>query len=61
VLLLTRARGEITPSVAYLAMGSALTLAVAEINYVSKKVISPIYLADAAIEVVLILLWLVAI
>jgi hypothetical protein len=43
-----------------LGIGSALGLAIIDIIYVAKKVISKIYLADAAAELVLCLWWLLA-
>lgn len=41
-----------------LAMGSAISLAVIEFVYVAKRVISPIYLGDAIVELILIAWWL---
>jgi hypothetical protein len=40
-------------------MGAALALTSIDVIYVSRGVIAPIYLVDAAIEVVLILGWIV--
>ena len=48
-------------SLIILAMGSALSLAVVEFIYVAKRVISPIYLADAIAELTLIGWWVVSI
>jgi len=44
-----------------LAIGSALSLALVEVIYVAKRVISPIYLGDAAIELMLIGWWVLSI
>lgn len=41
-----------------LAIGNALALAVIELIYVSAGRIAPIYLADAAVELVLVVIWL---
>lgn len=57
-LLLGFVRNEISPEVRLLAMTSALALLAVDVIYVMKKVISPIYLADAVVEVVLISLWI---
>jgi hypothetical protein len=40
-----------------LAIGSALSLAAVDIVYVSREVIDPIYLADAAIEIAFVCVW----
>lgn len=50
--------GEVTDSIAMLAAGSAVALATVDINYSLKGVISKIYLADAAVEIPLVILWL---
>jgi len=57
-LVLAGASGEVTASVALLAAGSSAALACVDVRYASRRVISPIYLADAAIEAVLILCWI---
>jgi prepilin signal peptidase PulO-like enzyme (type II secretory pathway) len=46
--------------VVVLAMGSALGLTAIDVIYVSRNVLAPIYLADAALEVLLLLGWLTA-
>jgi len=51
-------RAEVTPSLAFLAVGSAAALAGVDLYYASRRVISPIYLCDAAAEAVLILCWI---
>lgn len=49
-----------SPEIFLLAVGSALALMLVDVVYVARKVISPIYLADAGAELILILLWLLA-
>ncbi|HEX8552341.1 MAG TPA: hypothetical protein VF681_12405 [Abditibacteriaceae bacterium] len=51
-------RRRITPEIVLLATLSAAALAAIDLIYVPLKVIAPIYLADAAAEIVLILLWI---
>ena len=58
VLIFAYYNAEINSSIVLLAIGSALSLAVVEFVYVAKRVISPIYLADATIELALITWWL---
>ena len=57
VLLLAAKRRAVTPEVALLAVGSALGLAAIDIIYVTARVIAPIYLADAAAELLLVAAW----
>jgi hypothetical protein len=57
VLILAQTNAEITASIIVLAMGSAFSLAVVELIYVAKRVISPVYLGDAFIELLLIAWW----
>jgi hypothetical protein len=57
VLILAQVNGEINTPIIVLAMGSAISLAMVEFIYVAKRVISPIYLADAAAELVLVVWW----
>lgn len=52
--------GRVTPEVGVLAVGSALALAAIDVTFVARRVIDPIYLADAAAEVVLMLGWAAA-
>lgn len=59
-LVLAGARSEISPATALLAVGSAVALAAVDVNYVARKVISPVYLLDAAAEAVLVVAWGVA-
>ena len=56
-LLLVALRRSFHPEIALLAAGCALALAVADVIYVSRGVISRIYLADAAVEILLVLVW----
>src|SRR4051812_30979278 len=51
---------SVTIDIMLLAILSALGLTAIDIFYVAKKVIAKIYLLDAAIEVILILMWLIA-
>jgi CBS domain containing-hemolysin-like protein len=60
-LVLAGIRDELTPSTVLLAMGNAAALACVDLVYVSKRVISPIYLLDAAAEAVLIIWWAIVI
>jgi hypothetical protein len=60
VLVVAGIRGAVTPEVRLLAVASAAGLAGIDVYYVARGTIARIYLADAAVEAVLILLWLVA-
>jgi hypothetical protein len=60
VLLLAARSGRATPEVAALAVGSALALTAIDVIFVARGVIDPIYLADAAAEVLLVVGWVVA-
>lgn len=57
-LLLASRRTRIELDSQILAAGSALTLAAIDIIFVSRGVILPIYLADAIVELLLVLAWL---
>jgi hypothetical protein len=59
-LLVAAWRNTITPEIILLAVGAALALTGIDFVYVSRGVIAQIYLADAAAEILLILLWLFA-
>ena len=61
VLISAQLNAEINPSIIILAIGSALSLAIVEFVYVAKRVISPIYLADAIIELIFIGWWILSI
>lgn len=57
VLILAQVNAEINTSIIVLAIGSAISLATVEFIYVAKRVISPIYLADAVAELILVAWW----
>src|SRR3954469_19908734 len=59
VLFLAGLRGEIAPEVAILAVGSSLALAGIDVWYVARRVISRVYLLDAALELVLVAAWVI--
>jgi hypothetical protein len=59
VLLLAWGRQQVSLEIALLAGGIAGGLAAADLVYVSKRVIGPVYLLDAAAEVALVLWWVV--
>ena len=61
VLITAQVNAEINTSILLLAIGSALGLALVEFIYVAKRVISPIYLADAFLELILIGWWILSI
>lgn len=61
VLIYARVNAEINTSLIILAIGSALSLALVEFIYVAKRVISPIYLGDAIVELLLIGWWIMSI
>ena|SRR5215208_2521140 len=61
VLIVAQVNAEINTSIILLAIGSALGLAIVEFIYVAKRVISPIYLADAVAELILIGWWVLSI
>ena len=58
-LALASLRGDRAPSIILLGMGSAVGLAAIDVIYVSKRVISPIYLLDALVELILMGWWLI--
>lgn len=61
VLIVAQVNAEINTSLIILAIGSALSLAIVEFIYVAKRVISPIYLGDALVELILIGWWILSI
>lgn len=61
VLIFAQVNAEINTSIVILRVGSALSLALVEFIYVAKRVISPVYLGDAIIELILIGWWIVSI
>jgi hypothetical protein len=59
--LLTSAwRGQATAPTVVLAIAAAAGLAAIDVVYVTRQVIAPIYLVDAAVEMILIAAWIVA-
>jgi hypothetical protein len=60
VLIYAQMTATVNPPVVFLAIGSAASLVLVEVIYVIKKGISPIYLGDAFVEVVLMIWWAVA-
>jgi len=58
VLIFAQVNAQINMPVIILAIGSALSLAVVEFVYVAKRVISPIYLGDAFLELILVGWWI---
>lgn len=56
-LLLAAWRNEFGPAIAWLAIGVPIGLLAIDIIYVTRKVIAPIYLLDAAIEGGLLIAW----
>lgn len=57
VLLMAAWSRRVTPEVVALAVGAALALAGIDAIFVGRGVIPPIYLADAAVEAVLVVVW----
>ncbi len=57
VLLLGSRRAKLSPELAFLAAGSALSLAVVDIVAVAVRRISPVYLLDAVGELALVAAW----
>ena len=60
-LLLAGYRGEIVPSTVLLAAGSAVVLTGVDVIYATKRIIAPIYLLDAVVELLLIAWWIGAV
>jgi hypothetical protein len=58
MLIFANVNAQINSSIVFLAIGSTLSLAIVEFVYVAKRVISPIYLGDAVIELILIGSWI---
>ena len=59
VLLFAAYRRDVVLEVALLATASAIALTAIDVIYVWRSVIPPVYLADAALELVFIAFWLV--
>ena len=57
VLLAAGLRGNETPEIIALAVGGAVVLTLADLWFVLEGTIAPIYLVDAAIEIVLLAAW----
>ena len=57
VLLLAVWRRQITSEIALLGLASAAVLASIDVIFVTRKTISPIYLGDAAVELVFVFGW----
>lgn len=57
VLIYAHFANSVDSPIIVLAIGSALALTIVEFVYVFKRVISPIYLADAVAEIILVLWW----
>lgn len=53
-----RSHERITPEIEILAVGSALSLATVDVVFVARRRISPIYLGDAAMNLIIVGLWL---
>jgi hypothetical protein len=60
VLVLAARRQRVTGEIAALGAGSALGLAAIDLVYALSRVISPVYLLDAAAEMGIVVLWLLA-
>lgn len=54
-------RHRVTPEIAGLAIGSTAALAAVDVVYVSRRRISPVYLLDAVMSVILISAWALAV
>jgi hypothetical protein len=59
-LILASVRAQFDPALVFIAMASAAALLAIELAYVPRRVISPIYLVDAAIETVFLGGWAIA-
>lgn len=57
VLVLAAYRRRVSMEIAVLGMGNALALLITEMVYVFRGIISPIYILDALVEILLILSW----
>jgi hypothetical protein len=58
VLILAGIRENVTPEIFVLASGSAAGLAAIDIIYVTRKRISSVYLLDAFVELILVIIWM---
>lgn len=57
-LVIAGQRGQPTPEIVALAMAGNVGLAAIDVIYVARRVILPIYLLDAVIEVILLAAWI---
>ncbi|UOF00083.1 hypothetical protein [Bdellovibrio reynosensis] len=57
IVMLMAAFGSITKEIIALAVLDAFILGIIDVYYVSKKVISKVYLGDAVVEFLLVLAW----
>jgi energy-converting hydrogenase Eha subunit E len=60
VLIYAQRTGAVNPPIVFLATGAAASLVLVDVIYVIKKVISPVYLGDAFVEIVLLIWWVVS-
>ena len=58
-LIFAAAGRQFVPGIVFIAMASAAALLAIELVYVRKRIISPIYLADALVEVGFLIWWAV--
>lgn len=60
-LVFAQWNAQVNAPVIFLAISAAVSLAIVEFVYVARRVISPVYLGDAFVELLLIAWWLVSI
>lgn len=58
VLIIAGVRKDVAPEIFILAAGSAAGLAAIDIVYVTKKRIRPVYLLDAFLEIIFVIIWI---
>jgi len=56
-LIIAASSGQFSPGVVFIAMASAAALLGIELVYVRRRVIAPIYLADALVELCFLIWW----
>lgn len=56
-LIIAASSRQFVPGIVFIAMASAIVLLAIELVYVLKRVISPIYLADALVELGFLIWW----
>lgn len=59
VFIISVLRNEVNLEIFLLALGSSLSLTGIDIFYTKKRIISPIYLLDSAVEIFFIISWLI--